>query len=205
MKKTFEEGMRIALTDYDTGQIKDFRIVSRDGEHAMLKDSKGKAFYAKIRKVKAPEGECLDVRGFNALFSHDLHLNLYSEATTDYRGRPSKQAFLNKEQVIAALKSTNNLHEAASVFGISATTLAQFMRTHDLKSPRKRIGHREPTFSDDDVVKVQKALLENISISATAQVFHCHPRTLSAFIKKHGIIVPQGSKHKAKQNETNTD
>lgn len=198
MKKTFEEGMRIELTDYDTGRLIFFRIVSRDGEHAMLKDSKGKAFYAKIREVKAPAGECLDVRGFNALFSHDLHLSLYSEATTDYRGRPSKRARLDKTAVVDALNANRTTRDAARAVGVSLTTLRDFMREHGLRSPHRPGGGRQSSLSETDTEWVQKALYRHISIRATATAAGVCATTMARFVKKHGLIIPQGSKHKVK-------
>lgn len=198
-KKTFEEGMRIELSDYDTGRLKFFRIVSRDGEHAMLKDSKGKAFYAKIRKVNAPAGECLDVRGFNALFSHDLNLAQYMESTQDEKcGRPSKRARLDKTAVVDALNANRTTRDAARAVGVSLTTLRDFMREHGLKSPHRPRCGQQSSLSEADTEWVQKALYRHISIRATATAAGVCATTLSRFVKKHGLIVPQGSKHKVK-------
>lgn len=200
MKKTFKGSMRIELTDYDTGQIKVFRIVRRDGELAILKDSKNKAFYAKIRKVNAPAGECLDVTGFNALFSHDLNLAQYMESTQDEKcGRPSKRARLNMTAVIDALNDNRTAREAARAVGVSLTTLRDFMREHGLKSPHRPRCGRQSSLSEADIEWIQKALFRHISIRATATAAGVSPTTMSKFVKKHGIIVPTGSKPKMKE------
>lgn len=69
--KTFEKDMRIELLDYDTGRLDTFTIQSRNGTRATLIGGNGKAFIARIRAVKQPTGECLDLSGYNCLFSHD--------------------------------------------------------------------------------------------------------------------------------------
>lgn len=82
--KTFEEGMKIELLDYDTGRIDTFTIQSRNGTRATLIGVKGKPFIARIRAVRQPTGECLDVSGYNCIFSHDI-------LSSRERAKPSRE------------------------------------------------------------------------------------------------------------------
>lgn len=71
-KSKFTVGDVIMLEDLDTGKTCRYTIQSREEKRAILISKAGKIKRATILQVSIPNGECLDVEGFNAVFSQDI-------------------------------------------------------------------------------------------------------------------------------------
>lgn len=188
--KTFEEGMKIELLDYDTGRMDTFTIQSRNGSRATLIGVKGKSFIARIRAVKQPTGECLDVSGYNCIFSHDI---LPSMERAKPKLPPSPKPVLNgrsplESMPIERIKDALTMHKsakaAAESLGCSIIGLVKFAKRHGLTVP----NGNPRKLTAVHIHQIMAMLASGMSISQVGVKLNVADSTIHRFARDHDLV-----------------
>lgn len=195
--KTFEEGMKIELLDYDTGRIDTFTIQSRNGSRATLIGVKGKSFIARIRAVRQPTGECLDVSGYNCIFSYDILPAREIAKSSMERAKPklppSPKPVLNgrsplESMPIKRIKDALTMHKsakaAAESLGCSIIGLVKFAKRHGLTVP----NGNPRKLTAVHIHQIMAMLASGISISQVGVKLNVADSTIHRFARDHDLV-----------------
>lgn len=186
--KKFEEGDRIKLEDLYTGRIEVFTITKREPKRAILTNANGRTKAASITQVRHPPCECLDVTGYNAVFSLDSRDDVFSSSLMSDEergmGRPPKMTAKDVPKVLAMRDAGVSTSGIAQEFGVSARSVRNFAHRHGVEL------NATITQSEATIKKVMQRRAEGACIMRIADEIGVSPASLARLVREHRIPLP---------------
>lgn len=120
---------------------------------------------------------------------------LKSTKKKNYTGRePGNKSKIYKDDLKEVYEKTKSSRKAAEIFGVSKTTILNFLREYDISICKEPVKGREPR----NKVKIAKRDLESAytetkSVYKVAQKFGVSKTTILRKLKQHGISIGKNS------------
>lgn len=175
MGKKFKESETVVLERWDNGRTERCTIKSRTESKAVLTGADGKPKYASIRPVRSPNGECLDVAGFNAVFTH--------------RTAESSDGGLERaRELIDEIRQLNaegrSIHFICEALGIYHQAVTNVMKENGIVPVYLS---RQTTFADHEVQTIKDMAAQGLSQAEIVKLTGMSINKVRTAYVKHGI------------------